>query len=111
MQSEGHDSEVTAADFGKLLFLASVSSRVPSANVLCSLGPTNKDIEVAGEATAGDFSEESVGKDLSVAVTAGEAAVGEPSHGHAVPLTVHDAHHDKEPSGMVVFELLMWIVR
>ena len=33
------------ADFGKLLFLASVSSRVSSADVLCSLGPTDEDIE------------------------------------------------------------------
>ena len=102
MQSKGHDSEGTAVDFGKLLFLASVSSRVPSTDVLCSLGPTDEDIEVAGEAAATDSSEESASKDLGVAVTAGKAAIGAPSQGHAVPLTVHDAHHDKEPSGMVV---------
>ena len=84
------------------MFLTSVSSHVPSTDVLCSLGPTDEDIEVAREAAAGDFSEESTGKDLGVAVTIGEAVVGEPHQGHAVPLTVHDAHHDKEPSGMVV---------
>ena len=107
MQSEEHDSEGTATDFGKLLFLTSVSSRVSSADVLCSLGPTNEDIEMAGEGptaaiTTGDSSKESAGKDPSVAVIASEAAAGVPGQGYAVSSTVHDAHHNKEPPGMVV---------
>ena len=112
MQSKGHDSEGTVADFGKLLFLALVSSRVSSTNVLCSLGPTDEDIEMAGEGPTiaattrevafWDSSEESTGKDLGVAVTASEAAAGTPSQRHVVPPTVHDLHHDKEPLGMVV---------
>ena len=111
MQSEGHDSEGTVSDFGKLLFFASFSFRVSSADVLCFLGPTNEDIEVVGEgptvaATTGDSNEESASKDPGVAVTAGEIAAGVPSQGYAVSPTVHDAHHDKEPLGMVVLNCL-----
>ena len=112
MQSEGHDSEGTAVDFGKLLFLASVSSRVSSTKILCSLGPTDEDIEMAGEGptiaattrevAAWDSSEESTGKVPGVAITAGEVAAGVPSQGYAISPTVHDAHHNKEPSSMVV---------
>ena len=36
-QSDGYDLEYIAADFDKLLFLASVSSCVSSLDVLCSL--------------------------------------------------------------------------
>ena len=112
MQSEGHDSEGTTADFGKLLFLALVSSRVSFADVICSLGPTDEDIKMAGEgptiaattreAAVRDSNEESAGKDPSVAVIASEAAAGVPGQGYAVSSTVHDAHHNKEPPGMVV---------
>ena len=89
----------------KLSFLAPVSSRASSADVLCSLGLTNEDIEMAGEgptaaATTGEAatresSEESASKDLDVAIIVGEAVAGMPSQGQAVPSTVHDAHHDK----------------
>ena len=48
-QSDGYDLEYIAADFDKLLFLASVSSCVSSLDVLCSLGPTDEDIEMVGE--------------------------------------------------------------
>ena len=112
MQLEEHDSEGTTADFGKLLFLASVSSCVSSTNILCSLGPTDEDIEMAGEAptiatttrevATWDSSEEFIGKDPVVVVTAGEVAIGVPSQGYAISPTVHDAHHNKEPSSMVV---------
>ena len=112
MQSEGHDSEGTTADFGKLLFLASVSSRVSFADVIYSLGPTDEDIKMAGEGptiaattrevAAWDSSEESTGKVPGVAITAGEVAAGVPSQGYAISPTVHDAHHNKEPSSMVV---------
>ena len=47
-QSEGYDLEYAAADFSKLLFLASISSCISSLNVICSLGPTDEDIEMAG---------------------------------------------------------------
>ena len=111
MQSEGHDSEGTVSDFGELLFFASFSFRVSSTDVLCSLGPTEEDIKVVGEgltvaATTGDSSEESASKDPSMVVTAGEAVAGVPSQGYAVSLTIHDAHHDKEPLGMVVLNCL-----
>ena len=112
MQSKGHDSEGTATDFGKLLFLASVSSCVSSTNIHCSLGPTDEDIEMAGEGPTiaattrevafWDSSEESTGEDPGVAVTAGKVAAGVPSQRYAVSPTVHDAHHNKEPSSMVV---------
>ena len=46
-QSEKYDFEDTTADFGKLLFLASVSSRVSSLDILYSLGPTDEDMEMA----------------------------------------------------------------
>ena len=57
-------------------------------------------------ATTGDSSKESASKDPGVAVTAGETAAGVPSQGYAVSPTVHDAHHDKEPLGMVVLNCL-----
>ena len=111
MQSEGHDSEGTVAYFGELLFFASFSFRVSFANVLYSLGPTDEDIKVVGEgptvaATTGDSNEESTSKDPSMAVTVGEAAAGVPSQGYAISPTIHDAHHDKEPLGMVVLNCL-----
>ena len=53
-QSEGYDFEYVVADFGKLLFLISVSSRVSSPDVLCSLGLTDEDIEIAGESLVAD---------------------------------------------------------
>ena len=111
MQLEGHDSEGTVADFGELLFFASFSFRVSFANVLYSLGPTDEDIKVVGEgptvaATTGDSNEESTSKDPSMAVTVGEAAAGVPSQGYAISSTIHDAHHDKEPLGMVVLNCL-----
>ena len=46
-QSEEYDFEDTTADFGKLLFLASVSSCVSSPDVFYSLGPTDEDMEMA----------------------------------------------------------------
>ena len=111
MQSEGHDSEGTVADFGELLFFTSFSFHVSSADVLYSLGPTDEDINVVGEgpivaATTGDSSEESASKDPGVAVTASEIAAGVPSQGYAISPTIHDAHHDKEPLGMVVLNCL-----
>nr|POE96335.1 hypothetical protein CFP56_49735 [Quercus suber] len=82
-QSKENDFEDTAADFGKLLFLALVSSCVYSPNVLYSLGPTDEDIEIvdegpnvtvtAGEIDAGMPSQEHTGKDPNATVTAGEA--------------------------------------
>ena len=112
MQSEGHDYEGIAADFGKLLFLALVSSRVSFADIICSLGPTDEDIKMAGEgptiaattreAAVRDSNEESAGKDPGVTITASEATASVPSHGYAVSPTAHDAHHNKEPPGMVV---------
>nr|POF03764.1 hypothetical protein CFP56_06681 [Quercus suber] len=85
MQSKGYDFEDTAADFGKLLSLALVSSRVSSTDVLCSLSPTDGDTEMAGksptaaviarESAVGESNEESVGKDLDVTVTVRETAV------------------------------------
>ena len=111
LQSEEDDSEGTIADFGKLLFLALVSSRVSSVDILCSLGPTDENIEMAGEgptatATTGEVaaresSKESAGKDVDVAITVGEAVAGMPTQGQAVASTVHDAHHDKELPGMI----------
>ena len=110
-QSEEYNFEDIAADFGKLLFLASVSSRVSSSDVLCSLGPTDEDIKVVGEdptvaattgeAAARESSEESTAKDLDVAITIGEVVASMPSQGQAVPSTIHDAHHDKELPGMI----------
>ena len=89
LQSEEDDSEGTIADFGKLLFLALVSSRVSSVDILCSLGPTDENIEMAGEgptatATTGEVaatesSKESAGKEVDVAITVGEAVVGMPT--------------------------------
>ena len=88
-----------------------VSSRVSFADVLCSLGPTDEDIEMAGEsptatviagkATAGESSEESNGKDPNVTVIVGEVVASVPSQGHVVSSAVHDAHHGKEPPGMI----------
>ena len=111
MQLEGHDFEGRTSNFGKLLFLASVSSCVSSTNVLCSLGPTDEHIGMsgespiavvfAGEAAAGESSEESVGKDPNVTITTGEVAAGVPSQGHVVSPTVHDAYYSKEPPGII----------
>ena len=81
-----------------------VSSRVSFADVLCSLGPTDEDIEMAGEsptAAAGESSEESNGKDPNVTVIVGEVVASVPSQGHVVSSAVHDAHHGKEPPGMI----------
>ena len=102
MRSEGHDVEYKAADFGKLLFLTLVSSCISSTDILCSLSPTNEDIEMAGESpTATTTAEEAAaGKGPDVIVTIGGAAAGMPSHGRVFSLTVHDAHHSKEPPGM-----------
>nr|POF23166.1 hypothetical protein CFP56_70946 [Quercus suber] len=106
MQSEGHDSGGMAADFSKLLFLASISSRVSFTDVLCSLGPIDEDVEMAGkspaatvtagEAAVGESSKEPIGKDLDVAVTVWEAAIGESSKDPAgkdldVAVTVEEA--------------------
>ena len=91
-QSEEYNFEDTAANFGKLLFLASVSSRVSSSDVLCSLGPTDEDIDMNGESpdvvttrktTAEMLGQEHAIKDPEVTVSAGEAAIGMPSKGHA----------------------------
>ena len=89
IQSEEDDSEGTIADFGKLLFLALVSSRVSSIEILCSIGPTDENIEMAGEgptttATTGEVaaresSKESAGKDVDIAITVGEAVAGMPT--------------------------------
>ena len=125
-QSEGYDLEYAAADFSKLLFLASISSCISSLNVICSLGPTNEDIEMAGESptanvTTGETVAEMLGlghasKDPKVTVSVGEAVATKgpdvivttrevvasvPSQGHIVSLTVHDVHHSKEPTGMM----------
>ena len=40
------------------------------------------------------------GKGLEITITVGEAVTGVPSQGHIVSLTIHDAHHSKEPPGM-----------
>nr|POF25227.1 hypothetical protein CFP56_56378 [Quercus suber] len=50
-----------------------------------------------GSSVVGESSEESAGKDPDVAVTAGEAAAGVLSQGYAISLSVHGAHHSKEP--------------
>nr|POF27003.1 hypothetical protein CFP56_40369 [Quercus suber] len=100
---EGYDLEYAPADFGKLLFLASVSSRVSSPNVRCSLGPTDEDIEMAGESPTTNITgrenitemlgqglasedpevtvsgEAIAGKGPNVTVTAGEVVAGVPS--------------------------------
>ena len=39
-----YDLEYAAVDFGKLLFLTSVSSRISSPDVLHFLGPTDEEI-------------------------------------------------------------------
>nr|POE97723.1 hypothetical protein CFP56_71786 [Quercus suber] len=98
-QSEGYDFEYMANDFGKLLFLALVSSHVSFVNILCSLGPTDEGIEMAGESPIVDVTagEAAVGKGPKVTVIAGEAVAGVSSQGHIVSPTVHDAHHSKEP--------------
>ncbi|XP_075665554.1 uncharacterized protein LOC142635246 [Castanea sativa] len=83
-QSKEYDFEDIAADFGKLLFLASVSSCVSSPNVLYSLGPIDEDIEIADEG-------------LDVTVTTKEANAGMPSKRLVVSSTIHDVHQSKEP--------------
>nr|POF27001.1 hypothetical protein CFP56_40367 [Quercus suber] len=113
-QSEGYDLEYAVVDFSKLLFLASVSSHISSPDILCSLGPTDEDIEMAGEppvtdVIAREYTAEMLGqglasedpevivsgeavasKGLDVTLTAKEAVVGVPSHGHVVSSPVHD---------------------
>ena len=69
-QSEEYDFEDMVADFVKLLFLASVSSCVSSPDALCSLGPTDEDIEMAGKSPA-------------IAVIAGETAAAKSSKQYA----------------------------
>nr|POF00013.1 hypothetical protein CFP56_55808 [Quercus suber] len=106
-QSEEYDFVHTAADFGKLLFLASVSYRISSLDVLYSLGPTDEDIEIADEGptiavTAGKIAtkmliQEHVSKDPNVIITAREAIAGVPSQRHVVSSIVHDVHQSKEP--------------
>nr|POE50280.1 hypothetical protein CFP56_48622 [Quercus suber] len=105
--SEGYDLEYVATDFGKLLFLASVSSCVSFPDVLCSLGPTDEDIKMAGESPAANVttreiairesSKEPVGKDLDVTVTTRGAIVGVPSQRHVISSIVHGIHQSKEP--------------
>nr|POF13378.1 hypothetical protein CFP56_38407 [Quercus suber] len=106
-RSEGYDFEYTATDFGNLLFLASVSSCISSPNVLCSLGPTDEDIEMAGESPTADVTvgetavgepnKEYAGKDPDVAVTTGEAVTGVPNQRRVISSTGHDVHQSKEP--------------
>ena len=83
-ESKEYDFEDTAANFGKLLFLTSVSSCVSSFEVLYSLGPIDEDIEIVdegpnvtvttGETAVGMPSQELAGKDSAVIVTTGETA-------------------------------------
>ena len=103
MRLEGYDFEYTVADFSKLLFLTSVSSHVSFANILCSLGPTDEDIEMAGESPIATVTtrEAAIGKGPEVTVATGEVFASVPSQGHIVSLTVHDAHHSKESPGMI----------
>ena len=91
-----------AADFDKLLFLTLVSSRVSSADVLCSLGPIDEDIEMAGESPTVVITarEVATNKGPKIIVTTGKVVVGVPRQGHVVSPTVHDACHSKEPPGM-----------
>nr|POF18129.1 hypothetical protein CFP56_59564 [Quercus suber] len=106
-QLEGYDFEHMTTNFDKLLFLTSVSSHISFADVLCSIGPTDEDIEMASksltaivtaeEAATGEYSVESAGKDPDVTVTAEKDAAGVPSEGRVASPTVHDAHHSKEP--------------
>nr|POE96265.1 hypothetical protein CFP56_54050 [Quercus suber] len=103
-QSEEYDFEYTAVDFLKLLFLALISSCVSFPNILYSLGPTDKDIEmadggptiIAGETAVGVSSKEHADKDLDVTVSVGEAVVGMPIKEHAgkgpdVTVTIREA--------------------
>nr|POF25452.1 hypothetical protein CFP56_15444 [Quercus suber] len=74
-------------------------------------GVTMPETEIASDVTAREitaevFSQEHASKDPEVIVTAGEAVASVPSQGHVVSLTVHDAHHDKEPSRMSLEEFL-----
>ena len=120
-QSKEYNFEDMTTNFGKLLFLTSVSSHISSSDVLCSLGPTNEDIEMAGESpdvaiTAGGTATQmlgqeyaskdpevtiSTGKGPNVTVSTGKAVASVPNQGHIVSLTVHDVHHIKEPLGMM----------
>ena len=115
-QSKEYDFEDTAIDFGKILFLTSVSSRVSSPIVLYSLGPTDEDIEVAdegppvfvtiGETAAEMPSQGHASKDPDVIVTVGEATVGMPSQRHVASSIVHDVYQSKESSGIVILSYL-----
>ena len=120
-QSKEYNFEDMTTNFGKLLFLTSVSSHISSSDVLCSLGPTNEDIEMAGESpdvavTAGGTATQmlgqeyaskdpevtiSTGKGPNVTVSTGKAVASVPNQGHIVSLTVHDVNHIKEPLGMM----------
>lgn len=66
-----------AADFGKLLFLASVSSHISSPDVIYSLGLVDEDIKITD-------------KDPDVTITTEEAAIGMPSRDHVFLSTIHD---------------------
>ena len=115
-QSEEYDFEDTVVDFGKLLFLALVSSRVSSPDVLYSLGLADEDIEIAindfdvtvtvGDAVAGMLSQEHAGKDLVVIITVEEVVASMPSQRHVISSTIHDIHHSKEPLGMMIMSHL-----
>ena len=106
---EGYDFEHTTADFGKLLFLASVSSHISPPYVLCSLGPADKVVEMAGKSPTADIivGAATVGKSPEVAVTTGGTIAGVPSQEHVVSPTVH---HGKETLGMI-FSSCFYLVR
>nr|POF07896.1 hypothetical protein CFP56_27476 [Quercus suber] len=90
-QSEDYDFEDTATDFGKLLFLASVSSHVSFPDFLYSLGPTDEDIKIVDEghdviATAKETaarmpSQENASKDPDITLTAGKLLLECPAKG------------------------------
>ena len=97
-----------AADFDKLLFLTLVSSRVSSADVLCSLGPIDEDIEMAGESPTVVITarEVATNKGPKIIVTTGKVVVGVPSQGYVVSPIIHDVHHSKEPLGVITLRYL-----
>ena len=99
-QSEEYDFEDMVADFVKLLFLASVSSRISPPDVLCSLGLADKDVEMAGESPTTNIAAgaAAVGKSPEVAITAEGTVAGVPSQEHVVSPIVH---HGKETLGMI----------
>ena len=113
---EKYDFEDTFVNLGKLLFLALVSSRISSPDVLYSLGPTDEDTEItdegpavtvtAGETAARMPSQEHVSKDPNVTISAREVTTGMPSQRHVVSLIVHDVHQSKEPRYMIILSYL-----